>query len=335
MLAVPGLCWAGTIDSGVVAAAAYSTDAAPGGSGVRTVSYTSGKSGEKLNWLPYRPTKDDVNRESLRVAGRDIAPSMKHQSRSTSGDTPEQFAQYTQPLPQTPPRGPAVDPFDDPFEDAKAALRPVFSSARLQDHVLQGTGPQRMIPGSLPDITGEDPLSGATPGPQEEPLRLFSEETLVVAPARPQDPCSAVRLTPISEITHDISATGNMFPTECPLVEDTPPNRLTRGWAPITFTWKASALCHKPAYFEQVHLERYGHSAGPYLQPVISGAHFFLTVPVLPYKMGLYPPNECIYSLGYYRPGNCAPYMLDPLPISIRAGLFEAAVWTGMPYLIP
>ena len=71
------------------------------------------------------------------------------------------------------------------------------------------------------------------------------------------------------------------------------------------------------------------------MQPVISGAHFFVTVPVLPYKMGLYPPEECIYTLGYYRPGSCAPYLLDPIPLSIRAGLAEAGVWTGMVFLVP
>jgi hypothetical protein len=103
----------------------------------------------------------------------------------------------------------------------------------------------------------------------------------------------------------------------------------------ITYTWKASGLCHKPLYFEEVALERYGHSAGPYLQPVASAAHFFLIVPALPYFMGVYPPNECIYTLGYYRPGSCAPYILDPFPLSVRGGLAEAAVWTGMVFLIP
>ena len=74
---------------------------------------------------------------------------------------------------------------------------------------------------------------------------------------------------------------------------------------------------------------------GPWLQPFASGAHFFLTIPMLPYKMGLEPPNECIYALGYYRPGSCAPYMLDPIPLSVRATLFEAGVVAGGIYAIP
>jgi len=58
--------------------------------------------------------------------------------------------------------------------------------------------------------------------------------------------------------------------------------------------------------------------AGPWVQPLASAANFFLTFPILPYKMGLEMPNECIYTLGYYRPGDCAPYLFDPLPISVR-----------------
>ena len=91
-----------------------------------------------------------------------------------------------------------------------------------------------------------------------------------------------------------------------------------------TFTWKATGTCHKPLYFEDVQLERYGHSWNPVVQPFMSAAHFFVSVPLLPYKMGLNPPNECMYTLGYYRPGSCAPYMIEPIPLSLRAAAFEA-----------
>lgn len=102
-----------------------------------------------------------------------------------------------------------------------------------------------------------------------------------------------------------------------------------------TVQWKASGLCHKPLYFEQVQLERYGHEIGPVLQPLVSTAHFFGSIPVLPYKMGIHPPNECQYALGYYRPGNCAPYMLQPIPLSLRGAAVQAAAVTGAAALIP
>ena len=100
-------------------------------------------------------------------------------------------------------------------------------------------------------------------------------------------------------------------------------------------TWKASNLCHKPLYFEEVNLERYGHTAGPILQPIVSSAHFFANIAVLPYKKGIHPPNECQYALGYYRPGNCAPWIVPPVPLSLRGAARQAAVMTAGFWLIP
>ncbi len=89
-----------------------------------------------------------------------------------------------------------------------------------------------------------------------------------------------------------------------------------RNWMPQTVTWHASSLCHKPLYFENIQLERYGHSRGPFMQPIHSTFHFFGSILFLPYKTAINPPNECQYSLGFYRPGNCAPWLIDPIPFS-------------------
>ena len=105
---------------------------------------------------------------------------------------------------------------------------------------------------------------------------------------------------------------GTEIPPECDL---DPGHFEPRSWCETTVLWKASALCHKPLYFEDVQLERYGHEWGPFLQPVVSGVHFFGTLPVLPYKMGLQTPNECVYALGYYRPGSCATVYAQPDPV--------------------
>ncbi|MFH1267140.1 MAG: hypothetical protein ABIK89_15540 [Planctomycetota bacterium] len=307
----------------VVAATVYQTDVAAQDSGVRTVSYSTGQGGHKLKWLPARPSQASIDRSSPRRA---------------AGKREERFAQYTVPVVGKPTEGGAIDPFDDPFEDAKKTSGPFKIEASLSDDLLDPANPQPRLLDSLPQMADDreekefDPQSLGPAGRIPESLL---EESLAAAPREPEEPCSSIHLKSIGELSHDISAKGDRFPRECPLVDGALPTRWTNGWAPVTFTWKASGLCHKPAYFEDVHLERYGHSWGPYLQPVISGAHFFLTVPILPYKIGLKPPNECVYSLGYYRPGSCAPYMLDPLPVSIRAGLAEAAAWTGGAFLIP
>jgi hypothetical protein len=310
----------GYAQGSVVTAAFYTTDAKADW-GVKTVSYSTAETGHKLQWSPCRPSKEQVRRDS--------------QCRATRR-AKEQFAQYTSPAEPKPTDEGTMDPFDDPFADGQTMATEVPPKKLLNDQLLEGPDAEPILPNAVPQITiGEATVDEKGAESTEDIPRFLPDDELAVAPTIPEDMCSSVKIKPINEITHDVSAKGDMFPTECPLPEGALPDRVTYGWAPTTFTWKASALCHKPPYFNDDHLERYGHSWGPYLQPVISGAHFFLTVPVLPYKMGLYPPNECVYTLGYYRPGSCAPYMLDPLPISIRAGLYEAAVWTGMPFLIP
>ena len=108
-----------------------------------------------------------------------------------------------------------------------------------------------------------------------------------------------------------------------------------RDFVDTTMTWKASGACHKPLYFEDVQLERYGHEWGPLAQPVISTAHFFGDVIVLPYKMGIHPMNECQHSLGHYRPGSCAPWTIGPVPISLRGALLQAKVITGAALVLP
>ena len=104
-----------------------------------------------------------------------------------------------------------------------------------------------------------------------------------------------------------------------------------RFWQPQTFTWTATSLCHKPLYFQNIQLERYGHSAGPILQPLQSTVHFFRSYVTLPFSMALNPPSECQYALGYYRPGNCAPWLLPPVPFNVFDKCFyqpAANEWT-------
>jgi hypothetical protein len=124
---------------------------------------------------------------------------------------------------------------------------------------------------------------------------------------------------------------GSDYPCECRLEGET---FQPRRFATTMMTWKAAGNCHKPLYFEDWNLERYGHSHGA-LDPVLSAAHFFVTLPVLPYKMGVELPWECVYPLGYYRPGNCAPWTVPAVPISCRGFAVEAATVTGLVFLLP
>ena len=102
-----------------------------------------------------------------------------------------------------------------------------------------------------------------------------------------------------------------------------------RNWEPQGFNWTASAACSKPLYFQNIQLERYGHSRGPILQPILSAAHFFGNAAIYPYKSGIHPPNECMYALGYYRPGDCAPWLREPFPISVKGAASQAVSAVG------
>ena len=107
-----------------------------------------------------------------------------------------------------------------------------------------------------------------------------------------------------------------------------------RGWETTPFQWDAPALCHRPLYFEEINLERYGYSVG-LLQPGVSAAHFFGSVVALPYKTWAEPPHQCVYTLGHYRPGSCVPYRYHYPRFSPGAGLWQAGVVTGLIFLIP
>jgi hypothetical protein len=108
-----------------------------------------------------------------------------------------------------------------------------------------------------------------------------------------------------------------------------------RCWSQNSVMWTASALCHKPLYFENVQLERYGHTHGPVMQPFYSTGHFFISLVTLPYHTAIHPANECVYALGYYRPGDCAPWLKDPIPFSLHGAARQAGYVVGTAAIIP
>jgi len=168
---------------------------------------------------------------------------------------------------------------------------------------------------------------GADPSPADLEARKDAREC--------REALDTLRADRLAYIDLDIRVggrAGNDYPRECRLEGDA---YEPREFASTTFTWKAAGYCHKPLYFEQWNLERYGHSRGLVADMFLSGAHFFATVPVLPYKMGVELPWECIYPLGTYRPGSCAPWTVPAIPVSPRVLAVEAATATGAVFLLP
>ena len=73
-------------------------------------------------------------------------------------------------------------------------------------------------------------------------------------------------------------------------------------WVSTYAMWKSPNLAHRPLYFEDANLERFGGERRGQL--LFSAAHFFASVATLPYQIGQNPGNDLYYVSGYGRPGN-------------------------------
>jgi len=266
-----------------------------GDSPVKQVSYTTGQNGSTLKWLPARGSQPGA---VVRAAATARVPVVE-----PAGDA-------------------AASPpgtLRDASDGAKAKAAP---PGKLNDDLLEKTPAAT----PLPKLSTEEPqLDLGLPKSLDPAKTIPDEEGLVARAPLKKDDCAEMEpLKPLNrDIVDDAKPKQGVFPPSCPMGKGA---YLPRQWQPITFHWTASALCSKPNYWEDVQLERYGHTWGPWLQPLVSAGHFFLVFPAVPYAVGLFPPHECVYTLGYYRPGSCAPYMLDPLPLSVRAALAEGGV---------
>jgi hypothetical protein len=312
---------------GTIVCAWTQAAAAESKSAVTKASYSTGQEGGKLQWLPYRPGKTYSGRTVRQAAPEN--PTRTHQQDDPFANHGGKIGSIAQ-IGRLQDKGNGLlrEPIAEPLF-TYPLVEPLVTDPPTEPSTLPPLGdlestPPAGIPFERPDYKTEAQLKN---DPSAAPVPSLQQEWERNRPFLDTKCPSADDLKSIDQLTTDISIDPGELPKECPIDDEV---FQTRAWAPTTFMWKASGLCHKPLYFEDVNLERYGHSHGPLLQPIISGGRFFLTIPALPYLMGLNPPPECLYTLGYYRPGDCAPYMLDPIPLSVRAALYQAGAVTGL-----
>ncbi|MEP3481302.1 MAG: hypothetical protein ABJZ55_18825 [Fuerstiella sp.] len=103
----------------------------------------------------------------------------------------------------------------------------------------------------------------------------------------------------------------------------------------MVLQWEPTNLWYYPLYFQDVGLERYGHTHKPWVQPFVSTGKFFGQVTTLPYRMVLDPPTCPQYSLGYYQPGEWAPKKKYQLPFNEEAAATQFLWMTGFFLIIP
>ena len=84
-------------------------------------------------------------------------------------------------------------------------------------------------------------------------------------------------------------------------------------WMPVSYAWVTPTFYHRPLYFEQVNLERYGIGQKRWIQPFSSAAHFFGSIGLMPYKLLTQHPGEHVYTLGHQRPGDCVAFQRKSL----------------------
>lgn len=96
------------------------------------------------------------------------------------------------------------------------------------------------------------------------------------------------------------------------LFNDAPPGQVARlDWPLLEYQWAAPEMWHQPLYFDDEPLERYGQTISPQYQPYLSGLRFYMTLPVMPFKLWADRPYSYISTLGYFRPGAQNPSILQ------------------------
>jgi hypothetical protein len=264
-------------------------------------------------------------------------------------------------LPPAPPRESA-----DPFRNtASSRIRPLpeeIPELDITPDSDQGAGPggkplprlaeRNLVQPSAPELA----LPPVAPIPEREPINNPSQLKKVAAilpfadyepdpdiaktdpcynlcPRPDGAPCAPCKKGDLNQfLENDVGgqATCPACPDEIRIAQ----GNFTRRVFPWSdYQWEASNLWYYPLYFEDVPLERYGHSRPFLIQPFFSAAKFAVQAVGLPYQATIDPIRKCKYPLGYYRIGDCVPYKYYQIPWNTEAALVEAGFVVGGYYL--
>ena len=239
----------------------------------------------------------------------------------------------------------------DPFEENRATAQDPFEAPPAP---TPSNSTHRTAPKADESTPRKSPLDEAIyfpPRPAIAPLQInfqvlprqsAAPSDRLPPPAGPSstasDPCAAAVEKPMSALGIYIGLPNGDLPVDHAAACWESINQsaaAARCWPGLVYQWDATSLCHRPLYFEEINLERYGYGCCTCLQPIASAAHFFGTVPALPYCIAAECPCECVYTLGHYRPGTCPPWRCHWPPCDPLAIAAEGGVLTGMIFLIP
>lgn len=205
------------------------------------------------------------------------------------------------------------------------ACRPSRAVIQQAQAALQSVPPAPDDYVSRPPVNDPRKLKKIT---EIQPYYNYEPDPIV----RAEDPCKNLCPRPDGAPCDPLDGTPPACPDEVVLSNE---EYIPRCFEENVFAWEASNIWYNPLYFEDVQLERYGHTYPCWIQPFASVGKFSVQLVGLPYQMGIDPPWKRIYPLGYYRPGECAPKLHYQIPWNTRAALIQGGVTTGMFFLIP
>lgn len=214
-------------------------------------------------------------------------------------------------------------PIPEPEDEKPADNRKFESPIVLPDGSTVPQSPP--FPKSFEEIAAPVPLSETTLILQPKPETIKPKNT------------KGEKLRPLSEIL----PFDDYQPADVAKVDKVPDTFWKaekyepRKFENALYAWEAADLYHYPLYFEDPSLERYGHTYHEALQPFASAARFGVQLIGIPYQATIDPVRKPVYTLGWYRPGECAPKLFYQIPWNSRAAAVQAGVTTGMFYLIP
>jgi hypothetical protein len=220
---------------------------------------------------------------------------------------------------------------------------PAYASPTLPDSVAQRPlGPAQMPGGTqFRENLGAAPEYGAIPGPEKVKKPSELPRVTQILPyidyepdqkiAR-ENPCENQCPTQNGQPCKTRDGRTLDCPAEIHLSEGP---WVPRTYAPSLYAWQASNVCYNPLFYEDVQLERYGHSYPFFVQPFVSIGRMTVQAIGFPYQAVINPPCCDVYPLGYYRPGECAPKLIYQIPLNLEAALVEAGAITGTYFLFP
>jgi len=225
------------------------------------------------------------------------------------------------------------------------------SSSEKSSNVIPVANTERDPHPSQPEVHRADfQLNASTTPTNQSPFAddatndLKTQQAPSKSPTITNDPCAAVPVKPFTELGINIAQPAGKLPADLAATcweqinHNDGSNAASRAWPLFVYQWEATCLCYQPLYFEEANLERYGYQCGDRcccpceccVQPFASAAHFFGTVPLLPYCMAADCPGNCNYTLGNYRPGNCNPLRWQWPPFEPLAAVAYGGFWVGM-----